>query len=103
MRTQAHRIDDTDPKRGNVVVRLTGTRHDEPTRIRSASPYRTPRRSPVMITTPTVSGKPGQAPTGLSCDLYPLIGSQHLDRSSRSRHMRSKNFAASSCIVIARR
>ena len=44
-------------------------------RIRPASPYRTPRRSPVMITTPTVSGKPGQAPTGLSCDLYPLIGS----------------------------
>jgi hypothetical protein len=39
-----------------------------------------------MITTPTVSGKPGQAPTGLSCDLYPLIGSQHLDRSSGSRH-----------------
>ena len=38
-----------------------------------------------MITTPTVSGKPGQAPTGLSCDLYPLIGSQHLDRSSGSR------------------
>ena len=74
MRTQAHRIVDTDPKRGNVVVRVTGTRHDEPT-IRSASPYRTPRRSPVMITTPTVSGKPGQAPTGLSCDLYPLIGS----------------------------
>jgi hypothetical protein len=28
-----------------------------------------------MITTPTVSGEPGQAPTGLSCDLYPLIGS----------------------------
>lgn len=28
-----------------------------------------------MITTPTVSGKPGQAPTGLSCDLHPLIGS----------------------------
>jgi hypothetical protein len=28
-----------------------------------------------MITTPTVSGKPGQAPTGVSCDLYPLIGS----------------------------
>jgi hypothetical protein len=40
-----------------------------------------------MITTPTVSGKPGQAPTGLSCDLYPLIGSQHLDRSSGSRHL----------------
>lgn len=28
-----------------------------------------------MITTPTVSGKPGQAPTGISCELYPLIGS----------------------------
>jgi hypothetical protein len=84
MRTQAHRIVDTDPKRGNVVVRVTGTRHDG-RRIRSASPYRTPRRSPVMITTPTVSGKPGQAPTGLSCDLYPLIASQHLDRSSGSR------------------
>ena len=81
MRTQAHRIDDTDPKRDNVVVRVMTSR-----RIRSASPYRTPRRSPVMITTPTVSGKPGQAPTGLSCDLYPLIGSQHLDRSSGSRH-----------------
>ncbi|MGR4880581.1 hypothetical protein ACIPUC_14265 [Streptomyces sp. LARHCF249] len=27
MRTQAHRIVDTDPKRGNVVVRVTGTRH----------------------------------------------------------------------------
>jgi hypothetical protein len=26
-----------------------------------------------MITTPTVSGKPGQAPMRLSCDLYPLI------------------------------
>ena len=31
MRTQAHRIVDTDPKRGNVVVRVTGTRHDEAT------------------------------------------------------------------------
>jgi hypothetical protein len=28
-----------------------------------------------MITTPNASRKPGQAPTGLSCDLYPLIGS----------------------------
>ena len=36
MRTQAHRIVDTDPKRGNVVVRVTGTRHDEPA-IRSAT------------------------------------------------------------------
>ena len=31
MRTQAHRIVDTDPQRGNVVVRIPGTRHDEPT------------------------------------------------------------------------
>jgi hypothetical protein len=44
-----------------------------------------------MITTPTVSGKPGQAPTGLSCDLYPLIGSQHLDRSSGSRQRLETN------------
>jgi hypothetical protein len=43
-----------------------------------------------MITTPTVSGKPGQASTGLSCNLYPLIGSQHLDRSSGSRHRHFK-------------
>ena len=74
MRTQAHRIVDTDPKRGNVVVRVTGTRHDEPTyQVRQFLPNT--QESPVMITTPTVSGKPGQAPTGLSCDLYPLIGS----------------------------
>jgi hypothetical protein len=39
MRTQAHRIDDTDPKRGNVVVRVTGTRHDEPTyQVRQSLP-----------------------------------------------------------------
>ncbi|GGV99200.1 hypothetical protein GCM10010230_24750 [Streptomyces narbonensis] len=31
MRTQAPRFVDTDPKRGEVVVRATGTRHDEPT------------------------------------------------------------------------
>ena len=36
---QAHRIDDTDPKRGNVVVRVTGTRHDEPTyQVRQSLP-----------------------------------------------------------------
>ncbi len=33
MRTQAHRIVDTDPKRGNVVVRLT----DPPRRARRAA------------------------------------------------------------------
>jgi hypothetical protein len=37
-------------------------------RIRSASPYRTPRSSPTMITTPTMSRKPGRASTGPSCD-----------------------------------
>ena len=34
MRTQSHRIVDTDSKRGNVLARVTGTRHDghaEPT------------------------------------------------------------------------
>jgi hypothetical protein len=31
MRTQVHRIVDTDHKRGNVVVRVTDTCHDEPT------------------------------------------------------------------------
>ena len=33
LRTQAHRIVDTDPKRGNVVVRLT----DPPRRVRRAA------------------------------------------------------------------
>lgn len=62
------------PERGNVVVRVTGTRDDEPTyQVRQSLPNT--QEPPVMITTPTVSGKPGQAPTGLSCDLYPLIGS----------------------------
>jgi len=67
MRTQAHRIVDTDPKRGTVVVRVTGTRHDEPT-IRSASPYRTPRRSPVMITTQPCPGNRVRLPRA-----YPAI------------------------------
>jgi hypothetical protein len=36
---QAHRIVDTDPKRGYVVVRVTGTRHDEPTdQVRQSLP-----------------------------------------------------------------
>src|SRR5262245_4430476 len=39
MRTQAHRIVDTDPKRGTVVARVTGTRHDEPTyQVRQSLP-----------------------------------------------------------------
>ena len=48
MRTQAHRIVDTDPKRGNVVVRVTGTRHDEPTYQARQSPPNT-QGCPVMI------------------------------------------------------
>ena len=41
MRTQADRIVDTDPKRGNVVVRVTGTRHDEQTyKVRSGGEHR---------------------------------------------------------------
>ncbi|HEX6325544.1 MAG TPA: alpha/beta hydrolase-fold protein, partial [Jiangellaceae bacterium] len=57
---------------GDIVVRVTGTRHDEPT-YQVHQPL--PNTQEVPITTPTVSGKPGQAPTGLSCDLYPLISS----------------------------
>ena len=50
MRTQAHRIVDTDPKRGNVVVRLT----DPPRRARRAAVSDppvppSPRKVPVMI------------------------------------------------------
>ena len=30
-----------------------------------------------MITTPTVSGKPGQAPMGLSCDLFEGLAGRH--------------------------
>ena len=48
MRTQAHRIVDTNPHPGYLVVRVTGTRHDEPTyQVRQSLP--TPRRSPVVI------------------------------------------------------
>ena len=74
MRTQAHRIDDTDPKRGNVVVRVTGTRHDEPTyQVRQSLPNT--QEVPGHDHHTNRVRKPGQAPTGLSCDLYPLIGS----------------------------
>jgi len=39
MRSQAHRIVDTEPKRGNAVVRVTGTRHHEPTyQVRQSLP-----------------------------------------------------------------
>jgi hypothetical protein len=86
MRTQAHRIVDTDPKRGNVVVRVTGTRHDEPTyQVRQSLPntqelpghdHHTNRvretgpgsHGPILRSVPT--NRP----------------SQHLDRSSGSRH-----------------
>ena len=63
MRTQAYRIVDTDPKRGDVVVRVTGTRHDEPTyQVRQFLPNT--QDVPGHDHQPTVSGKPGQAPTG---------------------------------------
>ncbi|MGW2543147.1 hypothetical protein ACWC5I_20290 [Kitasatospora sp. NPDC001574] len=42
MRTQAHRIVDTDPERGNVVVRFTGTCDDEPAYQVRRSPPNTP-------------------------------------------------------------
>ncbi|MEN2417019.1 hypothetical protein AABB02_02820 [Streptomyces rimosus] len=48
MRTQAHRIVNTDPQRGNVVVRVTGSHHDEPTyQIRQSPP--SAQEVPVMI------------------------------------------------------
>ena len=74
MRTQAHRIVDTDPKRGTVVVRVTGTRHDEPTyQVRQSLPNT--QEVPGHDHHTNRVREPGQAPTGLSCDLYPLIGS----------------------------
>jgi hypothetical protein len=74
MRTQAHRIVDTDPKRGNVVVRVTGTRHDEPTyQVRQSLPNT--QEVPGHDHHTNRVREPGQAPTGLSCDLYPLTGS----------------------------
>jgi hypothetical protein len=67
MRTQAHRIDDTDPKRGNVVVRVTGTRHDEPTyQVRQSLPNT--QEVPGHDHHTTVSGKPGQV------DFPPVAG-----------------------------
>ena len=74
MRTQAHRIVDTDPKRGNVVVRVTGTRHDEPTyQVRQSLPNT--QEVPGHDHHTNRVRETGQAPTGLSYDLYPLIGS----------------------------
>ena len=55
MRTQAHRIVDIDPKRGNVVVRVTGTRHDEPTYQVRQSPPNT-QEVPVMQASPRPCG-----------------------------------------------
>lgn len=58
MRTQAYRIVDTDPERGTAVVRVTGTGHREPTyQVRQSLSIT--QEVPVMITTPSVSGKPG--------------------------------------------
>jgi hypothetical protein len=56
-----------------------------------------------MITTPTVSGKPGQAPTGLSCDLYPLITAPGpiLGVPSEARDQRSRG-PDQECLVTVR-
>jgi hypothetical protein len=72
MGTQAHRVVDTDPKRGNAVVRVTGTRHHEPTyQVRQSLP--STQEVPGHDHHNNVSGNPGQAPMGLSRDLYPLV------------------------------
>lgn len=86
MRTQAHRIVDTDAERGNVVVRVTGTRHDEPT-------YQVHQPLPNTQEVPghdhhtnrvreTRSGSHGHILRSVPTDRL----SQHLDRSSGSRH-----------------
>jgi hypothetical protein len=74
MRTQAHRIVDTDPKRGNVVVRVTGTRHDEPTyQVRQSLPNT--QEVPGHDHHTNRVRETGSGSEGLSCDLYPRIGS----------------------------
>jgi hypothetical protein len=73
------------PKRGNVVVRVTGTRHDEPTyRVRQSLPNN--QEVPGHDHHTNRVRETGSGSHGPICDLYPLIGSpQHLDRSSGSR------------------
>jgi hypothetical protein len=85
MRTQAHRIDDTDPKRGNVVVRVTGTRHDEPTyQVRQSLPNTQEVPGPGHHTNrvrETGSGFHGpilqSVPTNRLTAPGPIVGSRH--------------------------
>ena len=85
MRTQAHRIVDTDPKRGNVVVRVTGTRHDEPTyQVRQSLPNTQEVPGHDHHTNrvrETGSGSHGPILRSVPTDRL----SQHLDRSLGSR------------------
>ena len=86
MRTQAHRIVDTDAKRGNVVVRVTGTRHDEPTyQVRQSLPNTQEVPGHDHHTSrvrETGSGSDGPILRSVPTNRL----SQHLDRSSGSRH-----------------
>ena len=87
MRTQAHRIVDTDPKRGNVVVRVTGTRHDEPTyQVRQSLPNTQELPGHDHHTNRVrETGSGSHGPILRSVPTNRL--SQHLDRSSGSRHL----------------
>jgi hypothetical protein len=87
MRTQAHRIVDTDPKRGNAVVRVTGTRHHEPT-------YQVRQSLPITQEVPGHDHHTNRVRETGSGSHGPILRSvptnrlsQHLDRSSGSRHM----------------
>src|SRR3712207_8515303 len=86
MRTQAHRIVDIDPKRGNVVVRVTGTRHDEPTyQVRQSLPNTQEVPGHDHHTNRVrETGSGSHGPILRSVPTNRL--SQHLDRSSGSRH-----------------
>ena len=80
-----HRIVDTDPKRGNVVVRVTGTHHGEPTyQVRQSLPN-TQEVSGHDHHTNRVreTGSSSHGPVLRSVPTNRL--SQHLDRSSGSR------------------
>jgi hypothetical protein len=91
MRTQAHRIDDTDPKRGNVVVRVTGTRHDEPTyQVRQSLPNTQEVPGHDHHTNRVrETGSGSHGPILRSVPTNRL--SQHLDRSSGSRQRLETN------------
>jgi hypothetical protein len=100
MRTQAHRIVDTDPKRGNVVVRVTGTRHDEPTyQVRQSLPNTQEVPGHDHHTNRVrETGSGSHGPILRSVPTNRL--SQHLDRSSGSRHPDQLGLITLSGIVV---